>query len=568
MMISDCQVDARPSRVRYFVLALTTMVAALLYLDRICLSFAERYVKDDLRISDAQMGLVLSSFFWAYALGQLPAGWLSDRYGARLMLALFLAVWSAFTGLLGLAYSLTILVLLRLGCGLFEAGAYPAAAGLISKWMPFQRRGFASGIVSVGGRLGGAAAPIVTAYLMVAFVPVSTSSLLGADDLLDVSHLIPVPSQTATPQADFRTEVTRKVWQRLPEDTRRRLAASQESKNNDPAFAAHLASDLNSVLGQADLIDGVKLSGADLSVEAVRLAQSSGTLSPEEIQRRNRLVLEAALPDGIRKIYGSGWRPVMMVYGIAGLAVAGIFWWFFRDSPRRHPACNAAEIALIEGEGGPVDPKATTPPLPFTCLLESIGLWLSSVVQFLTNFGWAFLITWFPRYLKEAHDVPLVERGWMTSMPIFVGMAGMFWGGWLTDYMVAQMGPKWGRSLPLSLSRFAVAGAFIACIFLHTPWQVTVALAVVALGTDLGTPAIWAYSLDVGGKHVGAVLGWSNMFGNLGAALSPILLNMIIGDKHYDRMFLTCAGAFVLAGVSALFIDATQPVVPAKRLVA
>src|SRR5687768_7539669 len=89
-----------PTRLRYVVLTLTFVVAVLLYLHRICLSFVERYIKEDLRVSDEQMGLVLSSFFFAYALGQLPAGWLSDRYGARLMLAVYLALWSACVGLL------------------------------------------------------------------------------------------------------------------------------------------------------------------------------------------------------------------------------------------------------------------------------------------------------------------------------------------------------------------------------------------------------------------------------------------------------------------------------------
>jgi sugar phosphate permease len=550
---------ARPSRVRYLVLALTTMVAVLLYLDRICLSFAERYVKEDLRITDAQMGLVLSSFFWAYAAGQLPAGWLSDRYGARLMLALYLAVWSTFTGLLGFAYGLAILIVLRLGCGLFEAGAYPAAAGLIGKWMPFHRRGFASGIVSVGGRLGGAAAPILTAYLMVAFVPPESSSLLRPEDVLDVSHLVSAAPGKPT---DGKAALAQRIHSRLPQTKPR---ASGPQVEADPELLAAL----NAILGQADLIDGVRLADLDLAPEALGLAElSTKALSPEQLQRRNRLVLEAVFPEAIRKVYGSGWRPVMMVYGVAGLVVACIFWSFFRDSPRQHPACNRAEIALIEGEGAANDPKASHTPLALSCLLTSVGLWLSSLVQLLTNFGWAFLITWLPRYLKEAHEVPLVERGWMTSMPIFVGMAGMFWGGWLTDYMVQRLGRRWGRSAPLALSRFVVAGAFVTCVFLGTPWHVTVALSMVALATDLGTPAIWAYSLDVGGKHVGSVLGWSNMFGNVGAALSPIMLNIIIGDKHYGRMFLACAAAFVVAGVLALFIDATKPVVPAERLAA
>lgn len=202
-------------------------------------------------------------------------------------------------------------------------------------------------------------------------------------------------------------------------------------------------------------------------------------------------------------------------------------------------------------------------------MLRSVGLWLSSAIQFLTNLGWAFLITWLPRYLEEAHDVPLVERGWMASVPIFVGIAGMFGGGWLTDYLAGRLGPRWGRSAPLALSRFLVMAAFIACVFLKSPWEVTAALAVVGFGTDLGTPSVWAYSLDIGGRHVGSVLGWSNMFGNFGAALSPILLNALIGpDKNYPLMFLACAAFFALAGVLALFLDAAKPVFAKDRLAA
>jgi len=420
--------NKHPTRVRYFVIALTTLVSMLLYVDRISLSFAERDVKKDLGLTDDQMALVLSSFFLTYALAQLPTGWLSDRYGARIMMSAYLAIWSLFTGFLGLAYSFATLVALRLGCGLFEAGAYPTAAGLIGRWIPIERRGFASGIIAVGGRFGGAAAPLLTAYLMGAFQ------------------------------------------------------------------------------------------------------------------------------------HGRGWRPAMLVYGVLGVIVAGIFWWFFRDSPRQHPGCNDAEIALIEGKSGPIYSWSARARLDFSGLLKSYGLWLMCVVQFLTNLAWAFLITWLPRYLSEVHEVALIERGWMASLPIFIGMAGMFYGGWLTDYLVPRLGPRWGRSAPLAFSRFLAAAAFGICVFLEAPWPITIALSIVALGTDLGTPAIWAYSLDVGGKHVGSVLGWSNMFGNIGAALSPVVLNAIIVDKNYQPMFLTCAAFFVAAGVLSLFIDATKPV--------
>ena len=98
---------------------------------------------------------------------------LADRFGVRLMLSTYLAIWSLLTGLMGFAQGFLMLVLFRLGCGLFEAGAYPACAGLIRRWIPYERRGMASGIVSFGGRIGGTVAPLATAYLMLMFLPIN-----------------------------------------------------------------------------------------------------------------------------------------------------------------------------------------------------------------------------------------------------------------------------------------------------------------------------------------------------------------------------------------------------------
>jgi sugar phosphate permease len=64
----------RPTRVRYLVVSITMLMSVLLYLDRFCISFAERLIKEDLGLSNDQMGWILSAFFWSYALGQVPSG--------------------------------------------------------------------------------------------------------------------------------------------------------------------------------------------------------------------------------------------------------------------------------------------------------------------------------------------------------------------------------------------------------------------------------------------------------------------------------------------------------------
>jgi ACS family glucarate transporter-like MFS transporter len=426
----------RPTGVRHLVVALATLMAVLLYLDRNCLSIAEVYVKKDVGLSDAQVAWVFSAFSWTYAIAQVPSGWLGDRFGRRRVLTLYVVGWSAFTALMGLAQSFGALLACRLGCGLAQAGAYPTSAALLSRWAPFRERGRASGIVSTGGRLGGFLAPLLTAYLMVAFVP----------------------------RAD----------------------------------------------GDVDL---------------------------------------------------RAWRPVLLVYGVAGLAVAALFWLAVRDRPADHPACNAAERALIEAgrPAGAVDRPVRG--LPLGALLASPGLWFSSLSQFFTNFGWIFLLTWMPRYLDEVFGVGVIERGWMTSVPILLGMGGMLYGGWLTDGLTRRLGLRWGRCLPIALTRFVAMAAFLACPLAGSPWAATLILSAVAVGTDLGTPSTWAFLQDVGGRHVGSVLGWTNMWGNVGAALSPLVLAWLIGPaRRWDLAFFACAAAFLAAGVVSLGIDARVPV--------
>ena len=82
----------------------------------------------------------------------------------------------------------------------------------------------------------------------------------------------------------------------------------------------------------------------------------------------------------------------------------------------------------------------------------------------------------------------------------------------------------------------------------------------------MGNPANWAFKQDVGGRYVGSVLGWGNMWGNLGATISPLIYAAVLGDhpgiSDWNWLFLVCMGAFVFSGLCALGIDATIPIAP------
>lgn len=149
---------------------MATVVAFMMYLDRICLSWIvdSDSFKREIHLTPAELTWIKGAFFWAYALAQVPAGWLSDRYGARVLMTIYITLWSAFTMATSLSEGFLSLAIARIGCGLTEAGAYPASSSILTRWSHVNWRGLGSSIISTGGRIGGAAAPWLTASVVIA----------------------------------------------------------------------------------------------------------------------------------------------------------------------------------------------------------------------------------------------------------------------------------------------------------------------------------------------------------------------------------------------------------------
>lgn len=155
-----------PTRVRHGVLAFTLALTAIAYLDRVCISTAAPAMKGDLGISDVEMGYVFSAFTLAYALLEVPSGWLADRFGARLMLTRIVVWWSAMTAATGLVSGFASLLAVRFLFGVGEAGLFPSMSRAYAHWLPARERGRTFGLALMTAALGGAATqPLVVALL-------------------------------------------------------------------------------------------------------------------------------------------------------------------------------------------------------------------------------------------------------------------------------------------------------------------------------------------------------------------------------------------------------------------
>jgi ACS family glucarate transporter-like MFS transporter len=168
MTDSSATVSIHPTRARYGVLIFALAITAISYLDRVCISMTAPFIEKDLHLNDLQMGLVFSVFTFAYALFEIPGGWLADRFGPRLMMTRVVVWWSLLTALTGIAWGFVSLLTLRLLFGVGEAGMFPGLSRAFSRWFPASWRGNAFGIVIMSALLGGAVTQWLTAQLLVA----------------------------------------------------------------------------------------------------------------------------------------------------------------------------------------------------------------------------------------------------------------------------------------------------------------------------------------------------------------------------------------------------------------
>lgn len=142
------------------------LLSVVTYLDRICINPAAPAMQRDLGLSNAQWGWVLSAFLITYGLFEVPAGWLGDRFGPRVVLTRIVTWWSVFTALTGAVRSYWQLLFVRAMFGAGEAGAFPNASCVVSRWLPSDQRARAQGLVFMATRLGGALSPFLVLPLV------------------------------------------------------------------------------------------------------------------------------------------------------------------------------------------------------------------------------------------------------------------------------------------------------------------------------------------------------------------------------------------------------------------
>jgi MFS family permease len=248
----------------------------------------------------------------------------------------------------------------------------------------------------------------------------------------------------------------------------------------------------------------------------------------------------------------SGWRPVFYMFGAAGIVWAIVWYAYYRNQPGEHPRTNAAEVNLLPKPAGSLSNKS----VPWRLILRSRDLWYLSVAYFC--YGWVLwlYLAWFPTYLREARHFTSLKSG-LASIPLFAATLANVAGGVLSDSLAAKFRDLRRGRLMVSIYGFSIAAlALLPGVLASSPVTALACLTVALGGLELTVAVSWAICLDIGGDYCGSVSSVMNTWGNLGGAISAVMVGYLATWMGWTSPFLL---ASVLCLLSAIIVSRIDP---------
>lgn len=201
---------------RWWIVGLLFIASMINYFDRATISIALPLISADLHLGPATKGLLLSAFFWSYALMQVPIGWCADRFNLRWLYAGAFALWSLAQGITGFAGSLAVLIAFRILLGIGESIYLPGGNKIVSLMFAPQDRGFPSGLFDFGTRTGLVLEGLLIPWLLVHYGWRTTFALVGFTALLWlIPWLILTPARLGGGGTNHPSKIPRVDWHSL-----------------------------------------------------------------------------------------------------------------------------------------------------------------------------------------------------------------------------------------------------------------------------------------------------------------------------------------------------------------
>jgi MFS family permease len=268
-------------------------------------------------------------------------------------------------------------------------------------------------------------------------------------------------------------------------------------------------------------------------------------------------------PIVVALIAGLSWHWVFYIFGIVGIVWAAIWYAYYRNYPQDHPGVNKAEMEILAGSGYTSKPKDKIV-VPWGRILRSRNVWFLSSMYFC--YGWTLwmYLQWLPTYLVEARGLSSVRMGFAASAPLLVATIANAMGGWLSDKLAHQWSDlRRGRLFVSTLGFSLAALALIPGVLADSLGMGLLCLSLAMGGLELTVAVSWAICLDIGGDYSGSVSGVMNTLGNIGGAISSVVIAYLATHLGWNWALLVASPMCLTAALLATRIDPARSAVQA-----
>jgi MFS transporter, ACS family, glucarate transporter len=267
-------------------------------------------------------------------------------------------------------------------------------------------------------------------------------------------------------------------------------------------------------------------------------------------------VIGPAITVGIYQAFG--WQTVFYIFGIIGIIVAVLWYVLGRNKPEDHPKISKEELDLIIAERAVS--QEVKKAAPWGQLITNIRFWIFGLTYFITIYIVTIYLVWLPTYLQEAHHLTLAKSGLSASLPWLAIFITVMTGGAISDNLLSK-----GKSKMVARGALAIGGLVVFAITMFLAAKtadpvMNIVWLTISLGS-LGFPVVtsWAVANDLGNEFAGSVSGWMNMWGNIGAFLSPIVCGWLAQTIGWDSTLLINIIPIIIAAVLWFGIRPDRP---------
>jgi MFS transporter, ACS family, glucarate transporter len=251
-----------------------------------------------------------------------------------------------------------------------------------------------------------------------------------------------------------------------------------------------------------------------------------------------------------------GWRQSFILTAPLAFLIAGVWWWYVRDTPAEHPGVSQEEIALIDAD------RPATPVLvrdaAWKLVLKDRQVLLLATSYFCSNYVFYLFFNWLFIYLVESRGFKILEGGAYAAAPWIAGAFGAIAGGAMCDGLGRRIGMRWGCRVPGILGLILTAGLIVAAATAADPYVAVIYLSLCLGCQQLTEGAFWAATIAVSGRHASAACGVLNTGGNVVGGVGALLVPFTVQAFGWEAALATGSIFAVLGAVLWLWIRADR----------